>query len=163
MVLSKINLPVTNYLKITLNEIVYRTSFIISVPEKKIQEEIVGSPSKHLLLRSVSLAATVEEQQEQVLKRQKMYESHLTKMLKVIDRLFKQDRYGHFYEPCKLQEYIEKIDKPMDLGTMRERAQNHVYSKVSFLASERDKKVKLELLKRLQQLTTTDQHYFVPT
>jgi len=36
--LSKINLPVTNYLKITLNEIVYRSSFIISVPEKKIQD-----------------------------------------------------------------------------------------------------------------------------
>ena len=38
LILSKINLPVTNYLKISLNEIVYRTSFIISVPEKKIQE-----------------------------------------------------------------------------------------------------------------------------
>ena len=36
LVLSKINLPFTNYLKITLNEIVYRTSFIVSVPEKKI-------------------------------------------------------------------------------------------------------------------------------
>jgi len=35
--LSKINLPVTNYLKITLNEVVYRSSFIISMPEKKIQ------------------------------------------------------------------------------------------------------------------------------
>ena len=35
--ISKINLPVTNYLKITLNEIVYRSSFIISIPEKKIQ------------------------------------------------------------------------------------------------------------------------------
>ena len=35
--LSKINLPVTNYLKITLNEVVYRSSFIISIPEKKIQ------------------------------------------------------------------------------------------------------------------------------
>ena len=38
LTLSKINLPVTNYLKITLNEIVYRSSFIISAPEKKIQE-----------------------------------------------------------------------------------------------------------------------------
>ena len=38
LILSKINLPVTNYLKITLNEIVYRSSFIISAPEKKIQE-----------------------------------------------------------------------------------------------------------------------------
>ena len=38
LILSKINLPFTNYLKITLNEIVYRTSFIISVPEKKIQD-----------------------------------------------------------------------------------------------------------------------------
>ena len=31
LIISKINLPVTNYLKITLNEIVYRTSFIISL------------------------------------------------------------------------------------------------------------------------------------
>ena len=37
LIVSKINLPVTNYLKITLNEVVYRSSFIISVPEKKIQ------------------------------------------------------------------------------------------------------------------------------
>ena len=37
LIASKINLPVTNYLKITLNEVVYRSSFIISVPEKKIQ------------------------------------------------------------------------------------------------------------------------------
>ena len=38
IVLSRINLPVTNYLNITLNEIVYRSSFIISVPEKKIKD-----------------------------------------------------------------------------------------------------------------------------
>ena len=36
LILSKINLPFTNYLKITLNEIVYRNSFIVSLPEKKI-------------------------------------------------------------------------------------------------------------------------------
>ena len=35
---SKINLPGINYLKISLNEIVYRSSFIISIPEKKIKE-----------------------------------------------------------------------------------------------------------------------------
>ena len=38
--LSKINLPVTNYLKITLNEVVYRSSFIVSIPEKKFQNFI---------------------------------------------------------------------------------------------------------------------------
>ncbi len=38
LILGKFNLPVTNYLNITLNEIVYRASFIISVPEKKIQD-----------------------------------------------------------------------------------------------------------------------------
>tara|TARA_Y100001936_G_C15917609_1_gene582157 strand:+ start:12 stop:860 length:849 start_codon:yes stop_codon:yes gene_type:complete len=37
LILSRINLPITNYLKITLNEIVYRSSFIISIPEKKIK------------------------------------------------------------------------------------------------------------------------------
>jgi rod shape-determining protein MreC len=38
LALSKINLPFNNYLKIALNEVVYRTSFIVSVPEKKIQD-----------------------------------------------------------------------------------------------------------------------------
>ena len=38
LTLSRVNLPVTNYINITLNEIVYRASFIISVPEKKIQD-----------------------------------------------------------------------------------------------------------------------------
>ena len=49
LILSKINLPFTNYLKITLNEIVYRTSFIISVPEKKIQN-VSGKIKEHLNL-----------------------------------------------------------------------------------------------------------------
>ncbi len=40
IVLNKINLPVTNNLKVVLNEIVYRSSFIVSIPEKKIQESI---------------------------------------------------------------------------------------------------------------------------
>ena len=38
IVLNKINLTPINYLKITLNEIVYRTSFIVSVPEKKVRD-----------------------------------------------------------------------------------------------------------------------------
>ena len=46
LIISKINLPVTNYLKITLNEIVYRSSFIISVPEKKIND-ISGKIKDH--------------------------------------------------------------------------------------------------------------------
>ena len=36
--INKISLPFTNYINITLNEIVYRSSFIVSVPEKKIQD-----------------------------------------------------------------------------------------------------------------------------
>ena len=40
IILGKINLPAINYLKISLNEIVYRSSFIVSIPEKKIKESI---------------------------------------------------------------------------------------------------------------------------
>ena len=40
IILGKINLSAVNYLKIFLNEIVYRSSFIVSIPEKKIQESI---------------------------------------------------------------------------------------------------------------------------
>ena len=36
--LSKVNFTPINYLKIFLNEIVYRSSFIVSIPEKKIQD-----------------------------------------------------------------------------------------------------------------------------
>ena len=32
IILGKINLPTVNYLKIFLNEIVYRSSFIVSIP-----------------------------------------------------------------------------------------------------------------------------------
>tara|TARA_B100000965_G_scaffold174905_1_gene145944 strand:+ start:754 stop:1602 length:849 start_codon:yes stop_codon:yes gene_type:complete len=38
ILLNTINFPLINYLKISLNEIVYRSSFIVSIPEKKIQE-----------------------------------------------------------------------------------------------------------------------------
>ena len=38
IILNKINLTPINYLKITLNEIVYRSSFIISIPEQKAQD-----------------------------------------------------------------------------------------------------------------------------
>ena len=36
LIINKINLPFNNYLNIGLNEIVYRSSFIISIPEKQI-------------------------------------------------------------------------------------------------------------------------------
>ena len=36
--LSKVNFTPINYLKISLNEIVYRSSFIVSIPEKKIKD-----------------------------------------------------------------------------------------------------------------------------
>tara|TARA_Y100001970_G_scaffold118511_1_gene147092 strand:+ start:6109 stop:6957 length:849 start_codon:yes stop_codon:yes gene_type:complete len=38
IILNTINFPLINYLKISLNEVVYRSSFIVSIPEKKFQE-----------------------------------------------------------------------------------------------------------------------------
>jgi len=38
IVLSNINFPLINYLKISLNEVVYRSSFIVSIPEKKFKD-----------------------------------------------------------------------------------------------------------------------------
>jgi len=38
LTLNKINFPLNNYLNIALNEIVYRSSFIVSVPENKFQD-----------------------------------------------------------------------------------------------------------------------------
>ena len=47
--LSRINLPVLNLLKISLNEIVYRSSFIVSIPEKKSQEAVKIIKDHYLL------------------------------------------------------------------------------------------------------------------
>ena len=47
--LSRINLPALNLLKISLNEIVYRSSFIVSIPEKKSQEAIKIIKDHYLL------------------------------------------------------------------------------------------------------------------
>ena len=49
IVFSKINLPGINYLKISLNEIVYRSSFIVSIPEKKIKEFGIRVKEHYLL------------------------------------------------------------------------------------------------------------------
>tara|TARA_B100001996_G_scaffold381981_1_gene372632 strand:+ start:154 stop:1002 length:849 start_codon:yes stop_codon:yes gene_type:complete len=38
ILLSNINFPLINYLKISLNEVVYRSSFIVSIPEKKFKD-----------------------------------------------------------------------------------------------------------------------------
>ncbi len=38
IILNTINFPLINYIKISLNEVVYRSSFIVSIPEKKFQE-----------------------------------------------------------------------------------------------------------------------------
>ena len=45
--LSRVNFVFVNYLNSTLNEIVYRTSFIVSIPEQQIQKAI-SSLSEHI-------------------------------------------------------------------------------------------------------------------
>ena len=41
IVLSRINFPAINYLKIGLNEVVYRVSFIVSLPEQQLNRSLV--------------------------------------------------------------------------------------------------------------------------
>ena len=40
--LSRFNFTAINYLKLSLNEVVYRTSFIVSLPEKQIQDSRIA-------------------------------------------------------------------------------------------------------------------------
>ena len=42
IVLSRINFPAINYLKIGLNEVVYRVSFIVSLPEQQLNKSLVA-------------------------------------------------------------------------------------------------------------------------
>ena len=49
IVLSRFNLPAINYLKISLNEIIYRASFVVSIPEQQIQNASIAL-NKHFKL-----------------------------------------------------------------------------------------------------------------
>ena len=49
IILSRFNLPAINYLKISLNEIIYRSSFIVSIPEQQIQNASIAL-NKHFKL-----------------------------------------------------------------------------------------------------------------
>ena len=49
IVLSRINFPAINYLKIGLNEVVYRVSFIVSLPEQQLNRSLI-SINNHLNL-----------------------------------------------------------------------------------------------------------------
>ena len=40
--LSRFNFPAINYLKISLNEIIYRASFVVSIPEQQIQNASIA-------------------------------------------------------------------------------------------------------------------------
>ena len=41
IVLSRLNFPAINYLKVSLNEIIYRASFIASIPEQQIKKSTI--------------------------------------------------------------------------------------------------------------------------
>ncbi len=47
--LSRFNFPAINYLKISLNEIIYRASFVVSIPEQQIQNISIAL-NKHIKL-----------------------------------------------------------------------------------------------------------------
>ena len=47
--LSRFNFPAINYLKISLNEIIYRASFVVSIPEQQIQNASIAL-NKHFKL-----------------------------------------------------------------------------------------------------------------
>ena len=47
--LSRFNFPAINYLKISLNEIIYRASFVVSIPEQQIQNASIAL-NKHIKL-----------------------------------------------------------------------------------------------------------------
>ena len=49
IVLSRFNVPAINYLKVSLNEIIYRASFVVSIPEQQIQNASIAL-EKHFKL-----------------------------------------------------------------------------------------------------------------
>ena len=42
IVLSRLNVPAINYLKVSLNEIIYRASFVVSIPEQQLQNASIA-------------------------------------------------------------------------------------------------------------------------
>ena len=94
LIVSKINLPVTNYLKITLNEIVYRSSFIISIPEKKIHNLTITIKNHYSVYNDyLKLQAKLNELQS---------EKYETKFLKEENKRLKKTIDEYIYSSDEL-------------------------------------------------------------
>jgi rod shape-determining protein MreC len=98
LIVSKINLPVTNYLKITLNEIVYRSSFIVSVPEKKIQDLTITIKNHYSIYNDYLLVKEKINQLES--------EKYETEFLKEENKRLKKKIDEYIYNP---EEMVAKV------------------------------------------------------
>jgi len=62
--LSRFNFPAINYLKISLNEIIYRASFVVSIPEQQIQNASIALNKHFKLYKDLEITKKKSKQVE---------------------------------------------------------------------------------------------------
>ena len=104
-----------------------------------------SAPSMTLVPRSLAVPTSKDLRRKQVERRNKLFELHSNRLMRLLERLYKSDRYDFFTrEPTKADCAAAGVEEPMCFNSMRQLASEGRYSKEAFLASDYEKREDLE-------------------
>ena len=90
IVLSRLNVPAINYLKISLNEIIYRASFVVSIPEQQLQNASIALKNHFKLYEDLKITKKKIKELEFEKYNSNYLSSENTRLRKLIDEYIVQ-------------------------------------------------------------------------
>ncbi|MFL2896385.1 MAG: rod shape-determining protein MreC [Candidatus Pelagibacter sp.] len=90
IVLSRFNVPAINYLKVSLNEIIYRASFVVSIPEQQIQNASIVLKKHFKLYEDLKISKKKIEELEFEKYNSNYLSAENTRLRKLIDEYIVQ-------------------------------------------------------------------------
>jgi len=90
IVLSRLNVPAINYLKVSLNEIIYRASFVVSIPEQQLQNASIALKNHFKLYEDLKITKKKIKELEFEKYNSNYLSSENTRLRKLIDEYIVQ-------------------------------------------------------------------------
>ena len=90
IVLSRLNVPAINYLKVSLNEIIYRASFVVSIPEQQLQNASIALKNHFKLYEDLKITKKKIEELEFEKYNSNYLSAENTRLRKLIDEYIVQ-------------------------------------------------------------------------
>ena len=90
IVLSRFNVPAINYIKVSLNEIIYRASFVVSIPEQQLQNASIALKNHFKLYEDLKITKKKIKELEFEKYNSNYLSSENTRLRKLIDEYIVQ-------------------------------------------------------------------------